>query len=464
MLHDIGYMRRGFSLVEVILSTSLFVLIVTALLGAYAYSAESGVVSGDRARATYLAEEGLEAVRNIRDTGFSSITNGTYGLDSSSGVWNFNGSSDVTSIFTRELVISTVRADRKKIEANITWPQTTQRPGSVSLVTYLTNWMAVAAGNWGNPVQESGLGFSGIDDGWKVQAEGNLAVAVRQTGSPDFVVVDIFDTANPSILGSLNLADGQEDVFISGNYAYVASRSNGGELQIIDISNPSAPSLIGSYNAPGTANAMGIYFQGSTAYLVRASSGSDEFLAVDVSSPTSPVLIGSLNLGASNNNSVVVFGGFAYVVSDDGVQELRVIDLSVPSSPTLVGSLNLPGGSDADAIDGLGSMVTIGRVNGDIYTIDVSAPASPSILGLYNNLASIRDVYFESGSNLIYVASDENTAEFLVVDVTNPSSPALLSFLDLPFDLNGIYYLSVKDRVFAVGDGDLEEFIVITPQ
>ena len=85
-------------------------------------------------------------------------------------------------------------------------------------------------------------------------------------------------------------------------------------------------------------------------------------------------------------------------------------------------------------------------------------------MGLYNNLASIRDVYFESGSNLIYVASDENTAEFLVVDVTNPSSPALLSFLDLPFDLNGIYYLSVKDRVFAVGDGDLEEFIVITPQ
>src|SRR3989344_2787064 len=85
--------QAGFSLVEVILSTSVFVLLVTALVGAYLYGQESTALAGNRARAALLAEEGLEAARNIRDAGFPNLTDGAYGLTTTSNQWNLSGSS-----------------------------------------------------------------------------------------------------------------------------------------------------------------------------------------------------------------------------------------------------------------------------------------------------------------------------------------------------------------------------------
>ena len=136
--------QRGFSLVEVILSSAVFVLLVTALVGAYLYGQESTTLAGNRARATMLAEEGLEAVRNIRDQNFSNLTNGTYGLATTGNQWSLSGTSDVIDIFTRQVVISSVDAKRKSVTVNITWQQNPQRTGSLSLATRFANWQASA--------------------------------------------------------------------------------------------------------------------------------------------------------------------------------------------------------------------------------------------------------------------------------------------------------------------------------
>lgn len=63
----------GFSLVEVILSTAIFGLLVTTLVGGFLYGQEATFLAGSRARATMLAEEGIEAVRNIRDADFANL-------------------------------------------------------------------------------------------------------------------------------------------------------------------------------------------------------------------------------------------------------------------------------------------------------------------------------------------------------------------------------------------------------
>ncbi|MDP2656078.1 MAG: prepilin-type N-terminal cleavage/methylation domain-containing protein [bacterium] len=133
---------RGFSLVEVILASAVFVLLVTALVGAYLYGQEATALAGSRARATMLAEEGLEAVRNIRDSTFNSLTDGTYGLSVTSNQWIMSGTEDVSGIFTRQITISTVDADRKAVVSAVTWPQNDQRTGSVVLTTRLTNWLS----------------------------------------------------------------------------------------------------------------------------------------------------------------------------------------------------------------------------------------------------------------------------------------------------------------------------------
>lgn len=135
-------MNRGFSTIEVLLSSSILILIVTAFMGAYIYGSESTALAGQRARAAFLAEEGLEASRNIRDENFSNLTNGTFGLATTGNQWNLSGSSDITDIFTRAITISTIDANRKQVTSAVTWQQNPQRTGSVSLTSYLTNWKA----------------------------------------------------------------------------------------------------------------------------------------------------------------------------------------------------------------------------------------------------------------------------------------------------------------------------------
>ena len=136
---------KGFSLVEVLLAVSVFGLIVTGLIGGLIYGQQSTALAGQRARATMIAEEGLEAVRNIRDENFTNLTDGTFGLTTTSNQWNLSGSSDVTDIFTRQIVIAAVDVNRKQVMSTITWQQNPQRTGQVQLHTYLTNWRSGSA-------------------------------------------------------------------------------------------------------------------------------------------------------------------------------------------------------------------------------------------------------------------------------------------------------------------------------
>ena len=130
----------GFSLAETIIAGSLFTLIVAGLAAAWLYGQESTLLSGQRTQAVFLAEEGLEAVRNIRDNAFTNLSDGTYGLVISNDEWILSGSQDTTNIFTREITIGTIGDNRKQVTSTVTWSQSEQRTGVVTLVTRLTNW------------------------------------------------------------------------------------------------------------------------------------------------------------------------------------------------------------------------------------------------------------------------------------------------------------------------------------
>ena len=138
-------LQSGFSLVEVILSSSIFALVTVAFVGVFLYGQQSTVLAGSRLRAAFLAEEGLEAVRNLRDESFANLAPGTHGLAVSGGQWAFSGSQDVTDVFTRQIVISSIDADTREITSSVSWQQTPQRSGLAELVTRLTNWMAAVS-------------------------------------------------------------------------------------------------------------------------------------------------------------------------------------------------------------------------------------------------------------------------------------------------------------------------------
>jgi len=131
---------KGFSLVEVMLAISVFGLLVTVLIGILTYSQSANRSSSDRDQATFLAEEALEAVRNIRDDDFSSLVDGQYGLAISSGHWTLVGTEDEVENFTRSVDISTVDQDTKKIVARVEWVESSGMIKRSELVSYLSNW------------------------------------------------------------------------------------------------------------------------------------------------------------------------------------------------------------------------------------------------------------------------------------------------------------------------------------
>jgi prepilin-type N-terminal cleavage/methylation domain-containing protein len=134
--------KGGFSLVEVLLAVAIFSLAITPIVTSIIYGQESTALSGALTRATFLASEGIEAVRNIRDENFSNLSDDTHGLAVSDGQWILSGSSDATEDYKREIIISTVDENTKKIDVNVAWKQNMQRDGLVNLTTYLTNWSA----------------------------------------------------------------------------------------------------------------------------------------------------------------------------------------------------------------------------------------------------------------------------------------------------------------------------------
>lgn len=134
-------MKKAFSTVEAMLALATFSLIITSLVGGLIYSREATAISGTRNRANFLAEEGLEAVRNMRDADFSLLTDGNHGLQVTGNQWSFNGSSElIDNFFTRQIQVSSVDTDKKQIISQIIYQQNGQRTGLVTLTTYLSNW------------------------------------------------------------------------------------------------------------------------------------------------------------------------------------------------------------------------------------------------------------------------------------------------------------------------------------
>ena len=116
----------------------VFVALGLLVLGAFAVGGMARSVKllngygTDGLRGVFLAEEGLEAARSIRDGNFESLADGPHGLATSSSRWVFSGVSDASGGFTRVVTVSAIDAKRKKVVSAVTWPKS-----SVSLVTVL---------------------------------------------------------------------------------------------------------------------------------------------------------------------------------------------------------------------------------------------------------------------------------------------------------------------------------------
>lgn len=136
----------GFSVVEVLLAGTILALLALATVGAIIAANESVSLNARRTHAVFLAEEGIEAARNIRDSGFANLTGGIHGLVRIGGTWTFNGTSDTADEYTRQITVTDRDLNRKDVTSRVTWQQNPQRTGETLATTILTNWTAASVG------------------------------------------------------------------------------------------------------------------------------------------------------------------------------------------------------------------------------------------------------------------------------------------------------------------------------
>jgi len=472
----------GFSIIEALLSLAVFMLIAAALVGALSYGVQSPQVAGASSRALLLAEEGLEAARNLRDTSYAGLTAGTYGLAPAGGIWTLSGTSDTNGIFERHLDIADIDATHKIVTSTVSYKTSASGTSTVALATFLTNWRRAVAshGNWASSSLEASFDLTSANsgnttaNGLSIAAANNYVYLGRNlSAGREFYVFDVSSTSHPTLVGQAEMTGSPNGLAVVGNYVYAASTDDNGELAIINISNPALPTVsVFNLNKGNSGNnnndALSIATDGSYLYLGRINGGR-EFYIFDLVNPANPALIGQLDLNG-NPNAIAVSGNYAYVASSDNASELQVIDISNKAAPFLADPYNLNSGNDG--ADGLSisygdGYVYLGRANSaapEYYVIDVSTPTVPVLSGTLEIGANVSSVYFDSASKYSFLVTAGATNNFAAIDNATPASPAILDQLSIAITPNELIYSPALDRVFIASSADTQELQIIKPQ
>ncbi len=151
--------QKGFSVVEIVIASSILLLVVVSIFSSYAIALVATQKNTAQLQAAFLAEEGIEALKNMRDFGYasyiSSLSNGTsYRLAWSNSHWQATTTNTfVDGTFDRTFVLSavsrdgnhdivtsggTVDSNTKKVTVTVAWKDGSAT-STKSMEAYVTN-------------------------------------------------------------------------------------------------------------------------------------------------------------------------------------------------------------------------------------------------------------------------------------------------------------------------------------
>jgi hypothetical protein len=255
-------------------------------------------------------------------------------------------------------------------------------------------------------------------------------------------VIDVTDVAAPSLLGTFVTPGNAWGVFASGDLAYVADYDFG--LQVIDITDPAIPSLLEAYDTPGIAR--GVFVSGDLVFMADGGSGVQLFDIREVAAP--PVSVGSYST-PDWAYGVFVAGDHAFV-ADHG-SGLQVFDISNPAAPSLVGTYDPIRDIDDVFVSGDHAFL---NADSALQVVDISDPTAPSLLGTYTTPSGVTALYVSGDLAFLGV----HTFGLAVIDVSQPIAPSLLGAYDTPGTALGVFVAG--DYAF-VADGNPPGFLVI---
>jgi type II secretory pathway pseudopilin PulG len=464
---------RGQSLLEVVLVTFLFGILGTGLLATLLSSSVISSRGVEYSLGSGYIQEAIEAVRSIRARDWSELTNGTHGLTTSSGYYDFAGTSDSldNSRFTRTITIEDVYrtgsltgdiavsgifdAATKRVMVNVTWEVPAGLTKNIDAVFYVTNWdqeswvqtltgefeagfenstdMATAANgevvlrthnaDWEEVEILHELDLSGGGDRFVTYADPDSDVLYAlgaDDGGDNFHAIDISDVSEhtPTVIGSREISN-VNDFVVQDGYAYLAAHESGpgGELLVLEV--PSMTTVT-TLNLPGSESANGIDIFGETIVLVRQEDNNDdEVVFYNVSNPASPVLLGGADTNNYSLTDVAYNGSYAFAVSNDASYELTAVR---QSDFSVVDTLNLAGSSGAGAIDWHGTNVYVGlNSNGSGYELAAINAADPSNLLIISTIEvsqSVERIQVDTNGQYAAAATRLDGKNLFMVDLS----------------------------------------------
>lgn len=113
--------QKGISIIEALLAVAVFVVGTAAITLMYINSVVAAFNSLEETRAIFLAQEGLEAVKSIRDNRFADLIIGTHGLILSGGRWTTTTTPETVLGFTRTITIIADTPDSRIVRSRVSW-------------------------------------------------------------------------------------------------------------------------------------------------------------------------------------------------------------------------------------------------------------------------------------------------------------------------------------------------------
>ncbi|HKU18842.1 MAG TPA: hypothetical protein VJP80_06240 [Candidatus Saccharimonadales bacterium] len=479
--------QAGFSVVEVLLAVTIFGFLVTALTGAVVYGRASSDNADDRTQATMLAEEGIEATRNIAAASFANLVDSSAGTVGDTTIEastdsNANGTSAVkvttgasggvvTSI---SIYLKTLDGTNNNVQAAI-YADSSGTPGAQLGASSVQTGVA---NSW-NTFPMSGVTVAASTSYWLALSEnGNTQFADNGAGGTSYYHLSTgYPAPSPfaqnsgpttdlssfymTLSGSYGLAKSGGQWIFSGSsdttgiftrQITVATASTNRKTITSTVTWPQAGGTTGSVSittrlvnwqaaiklwsnaiVAGSANPTGalaglkVATAGNYAYLVENGT-TNNFVIVNISNAASPTISSTTTVSGTPTN-IAVSNGFAYITTTTASSGLLIYNVSNPASPSLTKTLSFTGSGAARGVFVNGNYAYVVRAAdatagaNEFNVVNVTTPASASVVGGYNNDIQMNEVW--ASGNFAYVATSSTSAEMLVINVTTPTAPAL---------------------------------------
>ena len=362
--------RDGSLLIDALLAVVIFGSIAAAFGSGIFHSQEGARRSGDRIRASYLAEEALAGIRSIRDqSGYDAIRyrslNQDDGVQLSNGAWTIvDDATLIDSKFTRAVQFAKGTSDSERsVTVTVSWTDPSGGTRSLSVNSYISNYREDPPPNvdWSNPVLVGNVAFA--DDSFEdvaiggPQGTGAYVVGNSKTGS-GFYVFDIGDPSNPVLEDWAHINAGNPPssydaqawkIVINNTHAFVGSNSTDNKkIKILDITKNDITCCKAQIDLGTTLTSgevRGLAVSGTSLYATRqpASVSADyrEFMRYDISTIGAPTADGTINDDSLDMYDIVLGSGSVMstgaLVAADDPEELALMDIGGTTLEQLTG-------------------------------------------------------------------------------------------------------------------------------